>query len=337
MSVVEFTPRRNQLCWTFGGVAPVLQVRPGDTLRLWTEDAYGGRIRRPADRFFEVVPPGEPNPQTGPFHVEGAEDGDTLALHFHDLTPSRDWGASASVPLFGGMTSTPRDPSLQEPLPERIWIYRVDREAETVTFVARDSAHRISLPLAPMLGTVGVAPAGREVRSSLVPDAYGGNMDTPEMRAGSTCFLGVNVAGALFSVGDGHYRQGEGEACGSAVEGAMNVVLTVELLKGVRTPWPRLETDEFLMSLGSGRPLESAWKVAVHDMVSWVAARSGLSISDAYQLVSQVSLAPIANVVDPNFTVVVKVPKLVLGARDPYDDVHAALRALDVDILRPSE
>ena len=83
-----------------------------------------------------------------------------------------------------------------------------------------------------MLGTVGVAPAGREVRSSLVPDRFGGNMDTPQMRAGTTCYLGVNVEGALFSIGDGHYRQGEGESCGTAVEGAMTTTLIVELVKG---------------------------------------------------------------------------------------------------------
>ena len=102
-----------------------------------------------------------------------------------------------------------------------------------VAFAARHSDHRIELPVEPMLGTVGVAPAGHEVRSSLVPDRFGGNMDTPQMRAGATVFLGVNVEGALFSIGDGHYRQGEGEACGTAVEGAMTSTLIVELVKGV--------------------------------------------------------------------------------------------------------
>ena len=95
-----------------------------------------------------------------------------------------------------------------------------------------------------MLGTVGVAPAGNEVRSSLVPDRFGGNMDTPQMRAGTTCFLGVNVEGALFSIGDGHYRQGEGESCGTAVEGAMTTTLIVDLVKGAAPGWPRLEDDE---------------------------------------------------------------------------------------------
>lgn len=136
------------------------------------------------------------------------------------------------MPCFGGLTGTDRTALLNDPLAERTWIYEVDRARSTVTFSARRSELVIDLPLAPMLGTVGVAPALREVRSSLTPDAFGGNMDTPEMRAGATCFLPVNEPGAIFSVGDGHYRQGEGESCGTAVEGAMDVTLIVELVKG---------------------------------------------------------------------------------------------------------
>ena len=120
-------------------------------------------------------------------------------------------------------------------------------------FVARRSEYGCDLPLDPMHGTLGVAPANYEVRSSLVPDYFGGNMDTPELRAGVTCYLGVNVEGALLSVGDGHARQGEGETCGVAVEAAMNSVLIVDLIKGRPSPWPRLENDSHLMSAGSAR------------------------------------------------------------------------------------
>lgn len=97
-----------------------------------------------------------------------------------------------------------------------------------------------------MHGTVGVAPALGEVRSSLTPGPWGGNMGTPEMRAGSTCYLGVNVEGALWSVGDGHARQGEGETCGVAVETAMDSVLVIELLKGHAPPWPAWRTTPTL-------------------------------------------------------------------------------------------
>src|ERR671932_1108815 len=132
----------------------------------------------------------------------------------------------------------------------------VDAKQRTVTNRARTGDFSTQLPLEPMHGTVGVAPANLEVRSALVPDAFGGNMDTPEMRAGVTCYLGVNVEGALLSLGDGHARQGEGETCGVAVETAMDTVVLVDLLKGVPTPWPRLESDTYVMSTGSARPLE---------------------------------------------------------------------------------
>ncbi len=123
-----------------------------------------------------------------------------------------------------------------------------------------------------MHGTVGVAPANLEVRSALVPDAYGGNMDTPEMQAGVTCFLGVNVEGALFSIGDGHARQGEGETCGVAIECAMDTVVAIDLVKGRATPWPRLESDTHIMSTGSARPLEDAFRIAQTDLINWLVA-----------------------------------------------------------------
>ena len=107
---------------------------------------------------------------------------------------------------------------LHDPLPELTWIYEIDNDAGLVRYDARDSSVQVDLPLDPMHGTVGVAPPLGEVRSSLTPGSWGGNMDTPEMRAGTTCYLGVNVEGALFSLGDGHARQGEGETCGVAVE-----------------------------------------------------------------------------------------------------------------------
>jgi acetamidase/formamidase len=160
-----------------------------------------------------------------------------------------------------------------------------------------------------------------------VPDRFGGNMDTPQMRAGTTVFLGVNVEGALFSLGDGHYRQGEGEACGTAVEGAMTSTVIVELVKGRAPGWPRLEDDTHWMTVGSSRPLEDSWRIGNAELTHWVGELYGLHPMDAYQLVSQVSLAPIANVVDANYSVVVKAAKSLLPAADAFDGIHADLRA----------
>ncbi len=327
LDIVEFTPTFEQFAFTFGGAAPIRRVTPGTVLRLWSEDAFGGALRSVTDLSGEKVDLRFVNPQTGPFYVEGAEPGDTLALHFVDLEPARDWAASAAIPFFGGLTSTDRTVTLQDPLPDTTWIYHLDRARGMLQFEARFGEWRAELPIAPMLGTVGVAPASNEVRSSLVPDRFGGNMDTPQMRAGTTCYLGVNVEGALFSIGDGHYRQGEGESCGTAVEGAMTTTLIVELVKGGAPGWPRLEDDDHLMTVGSSRPLEDAWRTSQVEMVTWLGELYGLHKMDAYQLLSQLSEVPLANVVDANYSVVTKARKALLPTAASYDGLHRDLRA----------
>jgi acetamidase/formamidase len=306
---------------------------PGTALRLWSDDAFCGALRSVKDLSSEKVDLRFVNPQTGPFHVEGAEPGDTLALHFVAMEPARDWGASAAIPFFGGLTSTDRVATLQDPLPDTTWIYELDRARNTVTFAAQHSDLRIDLPVEPMLGTVGVAPSGGEVRSSLVPERFGGNMDTPQMRSGSTCFLGVNVEGALFSVGDGHYRQGEGEACGTAVEGAMTTTLIVELIKGGAPLWPRIEDDTHWMTVGSSRPLEDAWRIGQVELVRWFGELYGLHPMDAYQLLSQITEVPIANVVDVNYSAVVKARKSLLPRASSYDGLHHELRSRAASLL----
>ncbi|MBS1696204.1 MAG: acetamidase/formamidase family protein [Actinobacteria bacterium] len=326
MPIVEFTPTRDQYVWTFGGAEPVMEVAPGTVLRLWTEDAFAGRVTSSDDRPSEVLNPKELNPQTGPFYVSGAEPGDTLALHFVAIEPARDWAASTTIPLFGALTGTDKTATLQAPLPELTWIYRVDADAGTARFTAHESDFAVDLPLAPMLGTVGVAPALREVRTTLVPDYFGGNMDTPELKAGTTVYLGVNVPGALFSVGDGHYRQGEGETCGTALEGAMNVTLIVDLIKGTAPAWPRFEHDDALLTVGSARPLEDAWRASQVEMVHWLSELYSLGTMDAYQLCSQLSLSPLANVVDVNYSAVTKIPKGVLPDVDPFSGMHQLMR-----------
>lgn len=325
MDVIEFTPSPEQYAYTFGGKEPIKRVTPGTALRLWSEDAFGGVLRSVEDLSTDKVDLRFVNPQTGPFYVEGAEPGDTLALHVVSIEPARQWAASAAMPFFGGMTGTDRTVSLQHPLPDSTWIYELDRSRNVLQFAALYSEHAVELPLEPMLGTVGVAPASGEVRSSLVPDRFGGNMDTPQIRAGATVYLGVNVEGALFSVGDGHYRQGEGEACGTAVEGAMTTTVIVELIKGGAPAWPRIEDDRHLMVVGSSRPMEDAWRIATSEMISWFGELNGLHPMDAYQLVTQTAQVPVANVVDPNYSVVVKVAKEHLPSSSAPAGVHQDL------------
>ena len=321
MDVREFIPTREQYVYTFGGAAPALRIKPGAVLRLWSDDAFGGALQSEDDLSAAKVDLRFVNPQTGPFYLEGADPGDTLVLHLVALEPARESGASAAIPFFGGMTSTDRTVSLQAALPDTTWIYELDRARNSLTFGARHSDHRIELPVEPMLGTVGVAPAGNEVRSSLVPDRFGGNMDTPQMRAGASVYLGVNVEGAMFSIGDGHYRQGEGEACGTAVEGAMT------LIKGAAPAWPRVEDDTHWMTIGSSRPMEDSWRIANAELVHWIGELYGLHPMDAYQLVSQVAQVPVANVVDANYSVVVKAAKALLPAARAFGGIHDELRA----------
>src|SRR5579875_135702 len=328
LTVLSFRPTPDQLAWTFGGLPPIITITPGTVLEVWTEDCFAGRVRTPRDLVSEVCEFPFLNPQTGPFAVEGAEPGDTVAVHFVSIKPSRDWAASTTVPLFGALTATRATAMLHDPLPERVWIWALDRAAGTCRFEAGNGAWTVDLPLDPMHGTLGVAPANLEVRSALVPDAFGGNMDTPELREGVTCYLGVNVEGALVSLGDGHARQGEGETCGVAVEAAMDTVVIVDLIKGHAPAWPRIESDTHLITAGSARPLEDAFRIAQADLVRSVAEDFGLETLDAYQLISQAVEAPIANVVDTNYTSIAKMPKRWLPPVDVYGGCHRRLREI---------
>lgn len=295
---------------------------------MFTEDAFGGKIRTSADLPSRTIVYPFINPQTGPFYVEGAEVGDTLAIHLIDVQPARDWAVSTTVPLFGALTGTKYTATLQEPLPERTWVYSVDRTAGEVMYQALDSDYQVRLPLQPFHGTIGVAPTAGEARNVLVPEAFGGNMDTPEARAGTTIYLGVNVDGALFSLGDGHYTMGEGEVCGVAVEGAMNTRLVVDVIKGAHCEWPRLEDDEAIMVAGSYRPLEDAFRIAHTQLIQWISSDTGLSVMDTYQLVTQASRSPIANVCDANYTIVAKIAKRYLPKIDWMTGVHDRLRQI---------
>ncbi|WP_283134824.1 acetamidase/formamidase family protein [Rhizohabitans arisaemae] len=328
LHVISYRPEPAELSYTFGGRPAVGKIQPGSIVELYTEDCFGGKVRSVHDLPSQVCEFPYLNPVTGPFHVEGAMPGDTLALHFISIEPARDWAVSTTFPHFGALTSTHTTATLQPPLDEVVWLYDVDRERRVVRYHARRGDFSVEMPLDPMHGTVGVAPSAGEARMTITPDAHGGNMDTPELRAGVTVYLGVNVEGALFAIGDGHCRQGHGEVCGTAVETAMNTVVAVDLIKGVQTPWPRMEDDDHLMSTGSARPLEDAYRVSQHDLVTWVSSLVGMDELDTYQLISQAGTAPVGNVCDTNYTMVAKVHKAFIGRHTSYEGMHAKLRAL---------
>ncbi|MBS1675217.1 MAG: acetamidase/formamidase family protein [Actinobacteria bacterium] len=327
MTVHTLRPTADRYSYVFGGREPQLAIRPGDVVELSTEDCFGGRVTSPSQRPSEVCDFNELNPVTGPIHVEGAEPGDLLAVHFIDIRPSRGHAISAAFPFFGALTSTHETATLQDPLEERVWFYDLDLERWTASFRARNSDYALELPLDPMHGVVGVAPAGGEVRLVVTPDRHGGNMDSPEVRTGTTLYLPVNVPGALLAIGDGHARQGEGEVIGTGLECAMDSVIAVDLVKGAAPAWPRLEDDAHVMTTGSVRPLEDAYRISQKELVDWTSDLTGMDALDACQLVSQLGLAPAANVCDPNYTMVAKLPKWALRSAEAYGGAHRRLRA----------
>jgi acetamidase/formamidase len=266
-------------------------------------------VKTAADLPGKVMIPGHDNPQTGPFYIEGAAPGDTLAIHILKLEPARVYGVSSFGPGFGALVGNNETAMLGPDFPETTWRYDVDLKRNIARSSTRSGSHSWEVPLAPFLGCLGVAPAGGEVRTTIVPGNFGGNMDCPEVRAGNTVFLGVNVPGALLSFGDGHYAMGEGEIMGAAIEGAMNVEVYVELIRKNPTPIPRIENAQEVMFVGSGRPLEDAARVAFKAMIGWARSRTGLSEMDGYQFVAQNTKATIIQLVDPEYTVLVRMDK----------------------------
>ncbi len=312
--VLRWIPKHDELVYTFGGATPRQRIQPGTRVITWTEDCFDGLVKTTADLPSKVMPPNHDNPQTGPFFVEGAQPGDTLAIRIIKLEPARTWAVSAFSPGFGGLVGTDRTAMLGPALPETTWRYEVTQH-NTARTTSHDGRLAWEVPLAPFLGCLGVAPSGGEVRSTIAPGTFGGNMDCWEVRAGNTVFLGVNVPGGLVSFGDGHYAMGEGEVMGAAVEGAMNVEVIIDLVKGKYAAVPRIENADAVMFVGSGRPLEDAARVAFRAMVDWVRAATSLSELDAYQFVSQNAKAPIIQIVDTEYTVLVQVQKARLPTR----------------------
>jgi acetamidase/formamidase len=308
----RYVPKPEDLKYTFATSEPVMVLKPGDWLETWTQSAFGEFAQNP-----ETTSPRDfrPNPNTGPFYIEGAESGDTLVVKLIKVEPASDFAYGLVPQGFGALTQTRYTPMLDEPIRDRIWTYRIDKQAETVEFSALDSDFKVNLPLRPFLGCLGVAPAADEAYSTITPGFFGGNMDTPEVRAGTTVYLPVNVPGALLYLGDGHAAQGEGEIAGTAAEVEMNVVLSVDVIKGRAITTPRLEDDTYLMVTGSTRPLEDAMRVASHEMIQWLVEDYGLSALDAYELLSVAMESNVSQLVDPNYTILVKIKKEYLPKR----------------------
>jgi amidase len=303
MATHDFEPTHFHV--TIGSHEPVLRVASGDTIRTWCVDAAG------CGRDGEQITDGG-NPQTGPFLVQGAEPGDTLAVNLDRIWPNRLRGVSGQV-----VAPHVVDPSFVSELPSRDvggdW-WSLDLDLGTARL--EDPPHGLEalgeLPLAPMLGCFGVAPPRGQAISTATSWTHGGNMDDRGFRAGVTVYFPVFVDGALLHVGDGHALQGDGEIVGTGIEVSVDVELTVEVLKGKEISWPRAEDDEFVMAIGNARPLDEAVQHATTELMRLLAEDYGLDYRASSALLGQCIRYDVGNVFDPAYTAVAKIEKRLL-------------------------
>jgi amidase len=286
----------------------VATVKPGDRVTIHTDDAFESRIKSKDDLPGKALATAKfLNPQTGPIYVEGAEPGDTLAVRIESIEPTRDYAVSAMIPYFGGLTSTPMTRTLQEPLPEKVWVWELIDDGSKI----KNDDLGVTLDWEPFMGTLAVAP-DLEAISALAPGPFGGNMDVPDVRPGNTVYLPVWNEGALFYTGDCHARQGQGELCGVALEITAKVTVVFDVIKNQAIEWPRIESDEEIMVVGSARPMEDAARIANTELILWLEEEHGFDRWDAYQLLTQAGGLYVGNMVDTTYSLVASIKKRYL-------------------------
>lgn len=300
--------RHHHFGWD-NSIAPAETVAPGSTIEFECLDSSGGQITPdstvadvPALDFSKV------NPVTGPIHVDGAEPGDALKITIEAFKPSG-FGWTANIPGFGLLADDFKEPALN------LWKYDTSLEPALYGKNAR-------VPLKPFAGTIGNAPAEMGLHSVVPPRRMGGNLDIRDLAAGTVLYLPVEVAGALFSVGDTHAAQGDGEVCGTAIESQMNAVLKIDLVKDARLKMPRfttpgpvtrhLDAKGYEVTTGVGPDLMEGAKAAVAQMVDLLSSQHGLDPVDAYMLCSVCGDLRISEIVDmPNWVVSFYFPRVV--------------------------
>jgi len=276
---------------------PVLTVKPGDRVVVDTRDAFEGKVKTPQDLPSKVLTMPFVNPQNGPIMVEGAEPGDVIAVYIESMAPRgpNPRGTCAMIPQFGALSGTAFTALLADSLPEIV--RKVDVDEDGVYW-----SRRVTLPYKPHIGTLSCSPQIDSI-NSLTPDQHGGNMDLPDMGPGSITYLPVRIAGARVFIGDAHACQGDGEVCGVAVEYQSVTTIQIDLIKRWPIEWPRLETEDMIMAIGSARPLEDATRIAYKELVLWMEAEFGYDKWDAYMMLSQCGRVRLGNFVDPKYTV----------------------------------
>jgi amidase len=289
---------------TIGSHEPVLHVAGGDTVRTWCVDALG------CDSTGDRIARGS-NPQTGPFFVDGAEPGDTLAVRLDGIRPNRPRGVTGEV-----VAPNVVDPWFVPELPSRgdgdWWTLDLERRTARLEEPPSGLESLGELTLEPMVGCFGVAPAGGEAISTATSGPHGGNMDYRGFRESVTVYFPVFVEGALFHIGDGHALQGDGEIVGTGIEVSIDVEFTLDVLKGKAISWPHAENDEFVMAVGNARPLDQAVQHATTELMHMLAEDHGLDYRANSVLLGQCIRYDVGNVFDPAYTMVAKIAKELL-------------------------
>lgn len=290
---------------------PAETVEPGSTILFHCHDSSAGQLS-PSSTVDDVktLDFGKINPVSGPIYIEGAEPGDAIKVSIDSFKPSG-FGWTANIPGFGLLADQFTDPALT------IWKY------DPGTLEPALFGEHGRVPLKPFAGTIGNALAEDGLHSIVPPRRVGGNLDIRDLAAGTTLYLPVEVAGALFSVGDTHAAQGDGEVCGTAIESPMDVVLTLDLVKDANLAMPRfttpgpvtnhLDAKGYEVTTGIGSDLMEGAKAAVSQMVDLLSARYNMNPVDAYMLVSTCGDLRISEIVDmPNWVVSFYFPRCVL-------------------------
>ena len=290
------------------GIDPVLHIDPGTVVSAETHDAFEGAIQKETDVPSEILNFPFLNPQNGPIYVNGAKKGDTIAIYIESIVPRgpQPRGTTVIMPEFGGLVPTFETALLTAPLPE------VVRKLEVTVENGTKWSDKISLPYEPFIGTIGTSPQ-IEAISSLVPDYYGGNMDLPDVAPGAVIYLPVNADGGYVYLGDCHAAQGDGELCGVAIEHPTVTTVRIDLIKDWTIRSPRLENEQFYMTVGSARPMEDAVRGAYRELIRWMAADFGFDEIDAYMLLTQCGRVRLGNMVDPKYTVGASILKSIAG------------------------
>ena len=289
---------------------PEIRIAPGETIEFHPVDSSGGQINATSTvEDLGKLDFAKVNPVAGPVYIDGAEPGDAIKVTLLSFTPSG-WGWTANIPGFGLLADQFKDPALH------IWKY----DPSTLQPAMYGPGGRV--PLKPFCGTIGLAPAEPGVHSIVPPRRVGGNMDIRDLSAGTELYLPVEVRGGLFSVGDTHATQGDGEVCGTAIESPCSVAARFDLIKGANLAFPRfttrgpvarhLDSHGYEATTGIGPDLFEAARQAVMGMIDLISKRHKMSAVEAYMLCSVAGDLRVSEIVDmPNWVVSFYFPRLV--------------------------